>query len=410
MRLVRSVLLLFVLAGAGFTVLAWHPALDPATPPSADRALVAKGAALAALGDCAVCHTASAGAAYAGGRKIATPFGAIYSANITPDAETGIGRWSEAAFVRAMRRGIDRTGNNLYPAFPFDHYTRVSDEDLAALYAFLMAGAPVRATRPANELPFPLTWRPLLAGWNLLFLDERRYRPDPAHDAQWNRGAYLVEGLAHCGACHTPRNFLGAEQPSEAFGGGTAEGWTAPPLKGRAWTADSFYAYLRAGLDAQHGAAAGPMGPVTWDLARAPDEDVHAIAVYLASQAGPVGPAPAEAPTAMAGSPGAAIFAGACASCHGSASPMTANGAPSLRLGSVLRGDDPGNALRVILGGIRPEPFRAGPLMPAFGAILKDDQLAELAAYLRARFAPDRPPWTGLPDAIRHIRTEGSAT
>ena len=403
-------LVAIAIVGAGFASIARHPAIAPVDPPAVDRGLVARGAALAALGDCAVCHTAAQGAAYAGGRKLATPFGAIYSSNITPDAETGIGRWSLAAFVRAMRRGVDRAGHNLYPALPYDHFTRVTDEDLAALYAFLMAGPPVRATKPANELPFPLSWRPLLAGWNLLFLDDRRYRPDPGHDAAWNRGAYLVDGLGHCGSCHTPRNAFGAERAGQALAGGVAEGWSAPALAGAPWTEASLYSYLRSGLDAHHGAAAGPMAPVTWNLARAPDADVRAMAAYLAAHAGPADHPPAEAAAAMADSPGAAIFAGACASCHGAASPMTANGAPSLALGSAIQASDPGNALQVVLNGIRPEYYRAGPQMPGFKTILRDDQLVELATYLRARFAPDQPAWTDLQDAIRHIRTEGSAS
>jgi nicotinate dehydrogenase subunit B len=410
MRPILPIIVLVAIAAAGFASIAWHPAIAPVDPPAVDRGLVARGAALAALGDCAVCHTAAQGAAYAGGRKLATPFGAIYASNITPDAETGIGRWSLAAFVRAMRRGVDRAGHNLYPALPYDHFTRVTDEDLAALYAFLMAGPPVRAAKPANELPFPLTWRPLLAGWNLLFLDDRRYRPDPGHDAAWNRGAYLVEGLGHCGSCHTPRNSFGAEQAGKALTGGAAEGWSAPALVGAPWTEASLYSYLRSGLDAHHAAAAGPMAPVTWNLARAPDADVRAIAAYLAAQAGPADHPPAEAAAAMADSPGAAIFAGACASCHGAASPMTANGAPSLALGSAIQATDPGNVLQVVLNGIRPEPYRAGPQMPGFKTILRDAQLVELATYLRARFAPGRPAWTDLQGAIRHIRTEGNAS
>jgi len=410
MKAALPILLIAAVAGVGFASIAWHPAIAPVAVAQPDEALVRQGAALAAIGDCAVCHTKPGGAGYAGGRKLATPFGAIYSSNITPDPETGIGGWSLAAFTRAMRQGVDRAGHNLYPALPYDHFTRVTDADLAALYAFLMAGQPVRATKPANELPFPLSWRPLLAGWNLLFLDDRRYQPDPGHDAPWNRSAYLVEGLGHCGACHTPRNSFGAEAAGKALLGGEAEGWSAPPLAGAPWTEPSLYSYLRTGLDTHHGAAAGPMAPVAWNLGRAPDQDVRAIATYLASMAGPAEQPPALGNSVMADSAGAAIFAGACSSCHGAAAPMTANGAPSLALSSTVQSSDPGNLLHVVLGGIRPEHYRAGPQMPAFGAILRDDQLVELATYLRAHFAPDQPAWTGLPDVLHRVRTEGNAS
>jgi mono/diheme cytochrome c family protein len=407
-RVIPLLTLLVVLAGGGCTAIAWHPKIDPVAQPDADAKLIPRGAELAALGDCATCHTRPHGEPYAGGLRLATPFGAIYSTNITPDPDTGIGRWSRAAFIRAMRQGVDRTGNNLYPAFPYDHFTHVTDDDLAAVYAFLMAEQPVRATPPANELAFPLNWRPLLAGWNLLFLHDRRFQPDPAHDARWNRGAYLVEGLGHCASCHSPRNAFGAEVQDESLAGGTAEGWTAPPLAGAPWTEASLFSYLRTGLDAHHGAAAGPMAPVTWSLARVPDEDVRAMAAYLATKTGPVGTPPSESASAMADAPGAAIFAGACASCHGPSSPMTSNGAPSLALSSAVQSNSPDNALRIILGGIPPEPYRAGPQMPGFAPMLRDSQLADLASYLRGRFAPGDPAWTGLPDAIHRIRTERS--
>lgn len=400
---------LVVVAGAGFAVLAWHPAIGAVVPPRPDPGLIARGATLAALGDCSACHTAPAGRPYAGGYRLATPFGAIYSSNLTPDPETGIGRWSLAAFTRAMRDGVSREGSNLYPALPYDHFTRLSDDDLSALYAFLQAGEPVHADRPANELRFPLNWRPLLAGWKLVFLHDRRFQPDPAHDAQWNRGAYLVEGLGHCGACHTPRNAMGAEKAGEALRGGVAEGWSSWPIVGTGWSEESLYAYLRTGQDRQHGAAAGPMAPVSWNLGRVPDADVRAMAAYLVTLAGPAGPEPRQDPAAAADTPGAAIFAGACNACHGPASAMHAAGAPYLHTSTSVRADDPGNVLRVILRGIRPNPVHPGPQMPAYATMLTDAQVAAVADYVRARYAPGRPAWTGLPDAVHHIREgEGS--
>ena len=395
---------------AGFGAIAWHPAIAPADPTPPDPALARRGAVLAAIGDCAVCHSAEHGTPYAGGRPLPTPFGTIYSTNITPDAQTGIGRWSLAAFTRAMREGVDRAGNNLYPALPYEHFTLLSDDDIGALYAYLMARPAVAAQATPNKLPFPLNLRPLLAGWNLLFLDDRRYAPDAAHDAEWNRGAYLTEGVAHCGACHTPRNAAGAEERGQRFAGGKAEGWIAPALAGAPWTVAALDTYLRTGAAPQHGAAAGPMAPVWWNLARVPDADVHAIATYVASFAGPAPAPPREDAAAAANLPGAAAFAGACSSCHGPAAPMMQAGAASLAYSASVQSGDPANVVRVILWGIRPEQYRAGPQMPGYSSILTDAQVADVAAYLRARYAPGRPAWTDLPQQVHHVRSEGGAT
>src|SRR3954453_10117792 len=201
----------------------WRPAIaaiEPPAPQSFDPALVKRGRALAATGNCADCHTTRGGKDFAGGLPVPTPFGTIYSSNITPDPETGIGRWSEAAFRRAMQSGVDREGRHLYPTFPYDHFTNVSDDDNRALYAFLMTRRPVRATPPEDQLSFPLNQRAVIAGWKLLFLRHDTYRPDSTKSAACNRGAYLVEGLAHCGAGHPPRNVLGAERSRAAFAGG----------------------------------------------------------------------------------------------------------------------------------------------------------------------------------------------
>src|SRR3954463_11946512 len=230
-RTLASVIAIIVLAAAvaAFAVI-WRPAIaaiDPPAPQSFDTALVKRGRALAATGNCSDCHSVRGGKAFAGGLPVPTPFGTIYSSNITPDPETGIGRWPDAAFRRAMRAGVDRSGQHLYPTFPYDHFTNVSDEDDGALYAYLMTRQPVHATAPPNELPFPLDQRVIIAGWKLLFLHRGNYQADSARGAEWNRGAYLVEGLAHCGACHTPRNGLGAERVSAAFAGGDVDNWIA---------------------------------------------------------------------------------------------------------------------------------------------------------------------------------------
>jgi mono/diheme cytochrome c family protein len=202
------------MAGAAGLLYAWHAAIPPTAPQPAatfDPGLVKEGAELALIGDCQTCHTASGGRFFAGGLAMPTPFGTIYSTNITPDRATGIGDWSEAAFKRAMREGVDREGRHLYPAFPYDHFTLTTDEDIRALYAFFMTREPVVSKAPPNELPFPINIRLVLAGWKLFFLKQDRFVPDASRDSAWNRGKYLVEGLGYCGACHTPRNLMGAE-------------------------------------------------------------------------------------------------------------------------------------------------------------------------------------------------------
>ena len=214
------------------------------------QATIARGEQLAALGDCAVCHTETNGALNAGGRAIETPFGTIWSTNITPDVETGIGAWSYPAFERAMREGIHRDGRHLYPVFPYSHFAKATDADLQALYAYLMAQTPVRAENRDAALAFPFNWRPLMAGWNALFHAPEVFQADPKKSELWNRGAYLVEGLGHCAACHSPRNALGAEKADAYLAGGFAEGWEAPPLTSLShapipWSEDELFAYLR---------------------------------------------------------------------------------------------------------------------------------------------------------------------
>ncbi len=213
-RIIGSVLVALLLGGVGaaFAII-WRPAIaaiDRPAPQSFDADLVRRGRELAAIGNCSDRHTVRGGKRFAGGLPVPTPFGTIFSSNITPDAATGIGQWPEEAFRRAMRSGVNRDGQHLYPTFPYDHFTNVADEDDHALYACLMTREPVHAPARENQLPFPLDQRFVIAGWKLLFLRRGAYRPDNSQSAEWNRGAYLVEGLAHCGACHTPRNALGA--------------------------------------------------------------------------------------------------------------------------------------------------------------------------------------------------------
>lgn len=378
-----------------------------------DPARVAQGATLSAIGNCAACHTQRGGKAFAGGRPLQTPFGVIYSTNITPDAETGIGAWNEDDFRRAMHEGVDRAGRNLYPAFPYDHFTRVSDDDVASIYAFIMTREPVHALAPANQLTFPMNYRPLLSAWKAMFLHPGAYRPDPARSAEWNRGRYLVDGLGHCGACHSPRNTLGAEEENDYLGGGDAEGWRAPALNASSpaperWTNDQLTHYLREGWDDAHGTAIGPMAPIVHDLSEVPDEDIRAMGAYLATVIADATPVSGRMPAAQGGdevalSSGAAIFVGTCASCH--VESATSN--PSIRTVPLARTTsinerDARNVLHIVLDGIWPEAGEKGPLMPGFEGALTDEQLVSLLGYMRVHFAK-RSAWGDIPKQARAI-------
>jgi nicotinate dehydrogenase subunit B len=390
-------------------------------PSTYSAATIAKGQQLAALGDCAVCHTQINGVINAGGRALETPFGIIYSTNITPDPETGIGAWSYPAFERAMREGIHRDGRHLYPAFPYNHFAKTTDADLQALYAYLMAQAPVRAVNRETALAFPFNLRPLMAGWNALFHDSATFAPDAAQSATWNRGAYLVEGLGHCGACHSPRNALGAEKAKVYLAGGFAEGWEAPPLTSLShapipWSEDELFAYLRTGESRFHGTAAGPMAPVVKDLAALPDDDIRAMAVYLGSfNDTAIGKAEQQALAARletstaaravsASSAGARLYDGACAVCHKVDGAPLFGSRPSLALNSNLHSTMPDNLVQVILHGIASPASSDLGYMPGFKDSFNDRQLAELVSYLRRQFAPDKPPWTGVDAAINRAR------
>jgi mono/diheme cytochrome c family protein len=379
---------------------------------SFDSALVARGAQLSAIGNCASCHTQRGGKPFAGGRPLKTPFGTLYSTNITPDVDTGIGAWAEADFLRAMHDGIDRAGRNLYPAFPYEHFTRVTDDDVKAIYAFIMTRDPVHARTSANHLAFPMSFRPMVSAWKVLFFDPGVYRSDPGRSAEWNRGAYLVEGLGHCGACHTPRNGLGAEEKSDYLGGGEAEGWHATALNASSpapvpWTTDQMTRYLRQGWDEAHGTAAGPMSPVVHELSEVPEEDVRAMAAYLATvmqgaASGSTRVAAANAADVQLGN-GAVIFDGACASCHDVPSSSTSSiRTVPLALTTSLNAPDSRNALHIVLEGIWPESGEKGALMPGFEGALTDVQLASLLDYLRVHFAA-RPPWSDIPEQARDI-------
>ena len=421
--LATAAALCVAVVGVATAVLPWRAIAPIARPdPSTySAATIARGQQLAALGDCAVCHTMVNGAVNAGGRPIETPFGTIYATNITPDVETGIGAWSYPAFKRAMREGIHRDGRHLYPAFPYTHFAKTSDADLQALYAYLMAQPVVRAETPETRLAFPFNLRPLMAGWNALFHQPGTFQPDATRSATWNRGAYLVEGLGHCGACHSPRNALGAEKAGAYLAGGFAEGWEAPPLTSLShapipWSEDELYAYLRTGESRLHGIAAGPMAPVVKELAALPDRDIRAMAVYLASfseaATGPSAQAALAAQlekstlsrVALASPLGARLYEGACAVCHAVGGAPLFGSRPSLALNSNLHSAVPDNLIQVILHGIAAPATSDLGYMPGFKDSMSDDQLAELVTFLRQQFAPEKPVWTGVRAAVSQAR------
>jgi mono/diheme cytochrome c family protein len=433
-RIIASVVAVALIAAAGAAfAIAWRPAItaiNPPAPQSFDTGLVKRGRELASIGNCNDCHTLRGGKSFAGGLPVPTPFGTIYSSNITPDPETGIGRWSEAAFRRAMRSGVNRDGQHLYPTFPYDHFTNVSDEDDTALYAYLMTRPPVQAPARANQLSFPLDQRFVIAGWKLLFLHRGIYQPDLAQSAEWNRGAYLVEGLAHCGACHTPRNALGAERASASFGGGDVDNWNAFAINAQSpapvpWNTEALFAYLRDGSHPDHGAARGPMAQVVSNLSSVPESDIKAIAIYMAGVFGAPTPdrkrwgdqvladarsssvksSPVQLPSAPASqgnAVGASIYAAACATCHETDRALPYGGV-NLGLSTAISAPDARNVANIVLSGVRPVEGERSPIMPGFATSMTDDQIAALLNYLRARFS-NQPAWAGVEKTVTDAR------
>jgi mono/diheme cytochrome c family protein len=388
---------------------------DDTSAPAADANkpdLIKRGAYLARMGDCAACHTADPSRPFAGGLPISTPFGKIYTPNITPDPDTGIGQWSDTDFVRAMHEGIGKTGERLYPAFPYAEFTRVTEQDVLAIRAYLNTIAPVHYTPPANELRFPFNQRWLMILWNLFNFNEGRFVPDPKQSAVFNRGAYLVQGLAHCEECHTPRNFMQGLNSTERFSGATQAGWQAYNITPDRtagignWSDDALIAYLSTGIAPGHASAAGPMADVvqnsTQYLTR---EDLRAVAAYLRGLQPVSGgvtrsrdawgkPATDDITalrgTSIPGVNGAQLFVANCATCHnwtGAGVGASAPGAyPSLIHNSVAGAPSPDNLAMVILHGVTRKTKDADVLMPAFGAELSNAQVAAIANYVTKQF------------------------
>ena len=415
-----------------FLILASRPSIAPIQPPNragftADS--IAKGESLAAAAHCASCHTSPGGQPFAGGYGVNTPFGTIYGTNITPDAETGIGRWSPEAFTRAMREGVARDGSHLFGAFPYWAYTKLSDDDVKALYAYFMTRTPVRATAPSNTVPFPLNIRALEEGWKILFFRQGRYQADPAKSAEWNRGAYLAEAVSDCAGCHTPLNALGGQKTHEAFGGAVIDHWMAPALTEAnpspvPWTQEELFVYLRTGASPLHGAAAATMTPVIRDalaLPVVPDSDVRAIALYFSdlnrasAHEASIQTTVSEAlKTSSLGSgqeydPDADLYAAACLSCHYNSGTVPLSARPELGLNSALTLSEPTNFIQAVLNGISSTDGAPGLVMPAYASSFNDAEVARLAAYLR-RTRTNRPPWTGLESKVSAVRRESGAS
>ncbi len=362
---------------------------------------VTRGRYLATVGDCIACHTAPGGAPFAGGRPIATPFGTLRSANITPDRASGIGGWSDAAFDRALRAGIAPGGKYLYPACPFPYFTRARGEDIAAIHAYLRSLAPVGNPVQTDALPFPFDIRALMRGWDAAFFRPGVWHDDPAQDAAWNRGGYLVEGLGHCGACHTAKNAFGADETRRALQGGLLQGWWAPgltpaPRTGLAgWSIDGLVAYLRTGSGGGQ-LASGPMAEVVErSTSHLSDTDLRAMAVYLLARPARTEVAVRPAPTPLAGE---AIYLDRCAACHGRAGEGTAGLFPALRGSAVVQAPRPQTLIRVVLEGGRAAATDAAPTgaaMPGFASLLDNDEIAAVLAYIRNSWgnasAPPRP-------------------
>jgi mono/diheme cytochrome c family protein len=396
-------------AGGTPVELANYPGPNPtgAPPELADADLVKRGEYLVRAGDCAACHSAPGGKPYAGGYVFKLPFGTIYSSNITPDKQTGIGAWSDADFLRALHDGIGKDGENLYPAFPYTSYTLLTDRDVLAIKAYLFSLKPVHYQPPTNDLAFPYNQRVLMKFWNALFNPGRRFQPNSDRPPEWNRGAYLTEALGHCGDCHTPRNLMYAPSSSQKFAGALIQGWKAYNITPDrewgigAWSDDQLADYLANGHAPERSSAAGPMGEAVDNSLRfLTAGDIHAMIAYLksippiADSSNPAAVRTPSAPphiaplTVSASAPdvGLHVFEGACASCHGF------DGSGILWADADLAGNrtvnDPAavNLTQVVIQGANLQTAHGTILMPAFGQGYSDAEIAAVVNYVTGRF------------------------
>jgi mono/diheme cytochrome c family protein len=381
--LLRSVLVCLILCSA-------FAQLPVRAEPPDER--VAHGKALVVAADCASCHTADPAKPFAGGKRIDTPFGAIYTPNLTPDRDTGIGAWSDADFYGALRYGIAPDGSRYYPAFPYPNFTKLTRDDILSIRAYLATLAPFQNKAPPPELRFPLNFRVLMRAWNFLFFNPGILEPDQQRGADWNRGRYLVEGAGHCGACHTPKNIFGADRRGRAFAGGKVDGWFAPRLDGaersglKSWSVEDIAEYLQSGRNGKSHADGLMAEVVVNSTSKMNDGDVRAIAVYLKSlPPGPPEPQvtpPAEAVMAS----GKALYNHACVACHeldGSSAPRIY---PPLPGNALLQSDDPSSTLRIMLDGAHTVTTPRAPNtgeMPGYAKQWSDQEIADVTNYIR---------------------------
>jgi mono/diheme cytochrome c family protein len=379
---------------------------DPTGVPAslAKASQVERGEYLAKTADCMVCHTASGGKEYAGGLAIRLPFGTLYSTNITPDKETGIGNYSDQDFLNALHRGVRRDGARLYPAMPYTSYTYITDADALAIKAYLFSLAPVHAAAPADTLSFPFNQRWGMIFWSTLFSADTRFEPDTSKTPKWNRGAYLAEALAHCGECHTPRNLAFALDNRKKFAGAVTAGWRAFNISSDkttglgAWSDDEIVSYLSIGRANGHGTASGPMGEaVDHSFSKLTPEDIHAVVAYLRSVPAIASPdlSATLAPPAPAshrqghGTPdprGKMVFEGACVSCHGWTGESSISSFATLTGSWAVNDPSATNVAQIVICGTRRHTPANAVSMPAFGSAYSDDEIAAVANYVTARF------------------------
>jgi mono/diheme cytochrome c family protein len=362
---------------------------------------IERGRYLTTAADCIGCHTAPGShQPFAGGRPIETPFGNIASPNITPDRDTGIGAWSDEEFDAALRKGIRPDGARLYPAMPYTSYTKMSHEDVLAIRAYLNTVTPVRKTVVVNTLPFPFNIRAAMRAWDWLYFTGGEYKPDPHQSAEWNRGAFLVQGPSHCGACHTPKTFLGGDKTSEALQGSKLQGWFAPDITNSisrgigGWSVDDVVSYLKTGHN-RVSAATGPMAEeVTRSSSKMTDNDLKAMATYLKTLQGQPDHSvalPKDDPVMVAG---AAIYRDQCSACHGLDGHGVPRLFPSLADSSMVHSTDPSTLIRMVLRGARSAATAAEPTapgMPSFGWQLDDGKLAAVVTYVRNAWGSGAP-------------------
>lgn len=358
-----------------------------------DFTKIERGRYLATAADCVACHTIpGSNDRFAGGRPIETPFGNIMSANITPDQATGIGGWTDRQFEDAVRKGIRPDGSRLYPAMPYPSYTKMSHDDVMAIREYLKTVRAVNNKVDRSTLPFPLNIRAGMRAWNMLFFDEGEYKPDPNKSAEWNRGAYLVQGPGHCSACHTPKNVAGGDKTSEAFQGGRLQGWFAPNITNDetrglgTWSIEDIATYLKTGHN-RVSAATGIMAEeIEHASSKMTDSDLKAIAIYLKSLPGQQERHNTLAADDPAMKAGHAIYRDQCAACHMIDGKGVAHLFPSLADASVVRSSDPRTAIRLVLRGARTvatdgEPTAPG--MPSYAHMLSDGEIAAVLTYAR---------------------------